>query len=72
MSTCKTSVKYRCSDDCIPQGCPGHKGELDYNSVSDSYTFTMNGKKSSYERGELDAMIHLLKLLGRADSVQVG
>lgn len=71
MATIEREVLYRCSDDCIPKGCPWHKGLLTYQSTSDSYTFNINGRELHFERGELDAMILLLKLLGRVDCAQV-
>lgn len=68
MATLIRALHYRCSDDCIPSGCPGHGGGLEYNSVSDSYTFSMNGRVLSFERGELDAMLELLRSLRRIDA----
>ena len=72
MATIQRTIKYRCSDDCVMSGCPGHEGELLYQSTSDAYTFNMNGRELSFERGELDAMLDLLRSLNRHDSVQVG
>lgn len=69
MAIVERSIHYRCSDDCQPSGCPGHEGRLTYQSCSDAYKFVMNGRESHYERGELEAMLHLLKLLDRVDSV---
>lgn len=71
MATIEREVTYRCSDDCMPSGCPGHKGRLVYQSTADSYMFNMNGMELHFERGELDAMISLLSQLGRVDCVQV-
>lgn len=65
------TIQYRCSDDCVPSGCPGHSGELHYNSVCDTYRFVMDGKVYDIERGELDAMIRLLADLRRPDSAKV-
>jgi len=59
---------YRCSDDCKTSGCPSHIGRLEYQSCADAYTFTMDGKVIHLERGELDAMLRLLKSLDRSDS----
>jgi len=64
-------LAYRCSDDCEASGCPSHIGRLEYQSCADAYTFTMNGKLMHLERGELDAMIRLLKSLNRADSASI-
>jgi hypothetical protein len=71
MATIERETRYRCSDDCLPGGCPGHKGRLEYQSCSDSYTFNMNGREMHLERGELDAMISLLRALDRIDSASV-
>lgn len=49
-------------------GCPGHKGVLEYQSTADAYRFDMNGRGMSFERGELDAMLTLLRSLDRADA----
>lgn len=48
-----------------------HEGRLIYQSTSDAYQFDMNGRTLYFERGELDAMIELLRSLGRVDAVQV-
>lgn len=71
MADLTRSVNYRCSDDCRAEGCPGHLGILNWQSVSDAYSFSMNGRILHFERGELDAMVELLRSLNRADSVQV-
>ncbi len=64
--------KYNCSDDCVQSGCPKHDATLYYQSVSDYYQFD-NGKGEikSFERGELEVFIKLLKDLNRADSIQI-
>lgn len=71
MATIQRRITYRCSDDCMMSGCPGHEGELLYQSVSDAYSFNMNGRQLDFERGELDAMLNLLRSLDRVDAVQV-
>ena len=71
MATIERRIKYRCSDDCTQGGCPWHEGRLIYQSTSDAYQFDMNGRTLYFERGELDAMIELLRSLGRVDAVQV-
>ena len=73
MAKCICSLRYRCSDDCAMSGCPGHEGELRYSSVSDTYTFNMNGRELHFERGELEAMLDLLRNLSqiRADAVEI-
>lgn len=53
------------------EGCPGHKGILNYQSVSDAYSFSMNGRILHFERGELEAMIALLQALNRIDAIEI-
>jgi len=72
MATIVRSVRYRCSDDCEWSGCPGHVGVLTFQSTSDAYTFVMNGRELSFERGELQAMLNLIRSIDRVDCVQVG
>jgi len=71
MANCKREITYRCLDDCEMSGCPTHKGTLNFQSVSNSYHFTMNSRELYFEEGELQAMIDLLKLLERADCVKL-
>lgn len=71
MATCIRKLQYRCSNDCQMSGCPSHEGVLEYNSVSDTYHFTLNRREIFFERGEMQTVIDLLKSLGRADSVQI-
>lgn len=68
MANIVREIRYRCSDDCVMSGCPGHIGRLFYQSVADTYRFDMNGREISFERGELDAVIVLLKSLNRVDA----
>lgn len=70
MATVERKIIYRCSDDCRWGGCPSHVGKLTFQSTSDAYMFDMDGKVMHFERGELDAMLRLLKSLGRVDSVK--
>lgn len=71
MALVTREASYRCSDDCTMSGCPGHTGRLAYHSVSDHYVFNMNGETYAFERGELEAMIMLLRSLNRADAVDL-
>jgi len=71
MSTIVQSIHYTCFNDCVVSGCPGHKGTLEYQSCSDTYIFTLNGRVLPFNRTELHAMIALLKSLGRVDSVRI-
>lgn len=71
MAVVERTVVYRCSNDCVQSGCPGHELRLMYYSITDSYVFSWVGEKQMHlERGELDAMLALLELLGRADSAK--
>lgn len=70
MVTITRETSYRCSDDCVVSGCPGHVGTIEYQSTSDAYKFVMNGRELHFERGELEAMLSLLRALNRVDSVQ--
>lgn len=73
MATVTRTVSYRCSDDCQMAGCPGHTGTLTYRSVTDSYTFDMAGRELEFERGQLEAMLVLLRDLSsdRIDALEV-
>lgn len=72
MATITHTLSYRCSNDCKMEGCPSHEAKLIYQSCSDAYTFE-NGKGETkyFERGELEALIILLKGLDRADAIDV-
>ncbi len=72
MSKVIREKEYRCSDDCRMEGCPSHTAKLTFYSVSDGYEFD-NGHGGTYtfERGELEAFIDLLKNLDRADAVNI-
>lgn len=66
--------KYRCYDDCKMSGCPDHEATLEFQTVSAAYSFDNGrGDKYSFEPGELEAMIKLLKKLSerRADSLSI-
>jgi hypothetical protein len=71
MASIERSVQYRCSDDCMMSGCPGHTGILLYQSTSDAYSFNLDGRILHFGRGEMEAMFSLLRSLGRIDAVQV-
>jgi hypothetical protein len=74
MATIEITKKYRCSDDCIQSGCPGHESKLTFQSTSDAYVFE-NGKgdKVFFERGELESFISILKDLNaqRVDCARI-
>lgn len=53
-------ISYRCSDDCVMSGCPGHKATLMYFSVTDHYHFNIGGATHEFEHGELQALLRLI------------
>lgn len=62
---------YRCSDDCLQEGCPGHEAILRIQTCSDAYCFIgTNEKKIYFERNELQAFLNLLAGIDRADIVK--
>ncbi len=71
MSNCVREIKYRCFNDCKGWGCPSHDGKLQFQSTSNAYHFTMDGKEYYFDEAELQAMIDLLKSLGRTDAVKL-
>lgn len=73
MGTSTIETTYRCSDDCRMEGCPGHSGRLYHQSTADAYTFDMDGRILHFERGELEAMVGMLRDLGRhrLDAIQI-
>ena len=74
MATVKVETKYSCYDDCKQQGCPGHKLELSFHTVTNGYSFKKDDSHPEFfEQGELEAMIKLLKELSksRRDSLQI-
>ena len=73
MGTVILKEKYRCFDDCRQKGCPGHEATLQFQTVSNTYTFENGkGEKYSFEQGELETLVSLLKQLSecRYDSVR--
>lgn len=66
MGTLKYEKDYKCSDDCLQSGCPGHRARLEYQTTSDSYEFTTgkNGEVKYFESSELETFIILLQQLG--------
>jgi len=73
MATVILKEKYRCFDDCRQEGCPEHEATLQFQTVSNAYTFENGkGEKYSFEQGELETLVSLLKQLSerRCDSVR--
>lgn len=72
MANCERTKQYRCNDDCLMDGCPKHTATLNFQSVSNHYTFNDGqGKTHSFNEGELQAFIDLLKELNRVDMVKL-
>jgi len=73
MATVILKEKYRCFDDCRQEGCQEHEATLQFQTVSNAYTFENGkGKKYYFEQGELETLVSLLKQLSerRCDSVR--
>lgn len=71
MANCKREIIYRCFNDCRMEGCPTHKGILEFQSCSNAYTFNMDGEVYFFEQGKLQAMVDLLKSLNRLDAIDL-
>jgi hypothetical protein len=64
MSRTHIERKYRCWNDCIMQGCPGHKATIDYQSVSNAISFNDGkGQELSIQTPELEAFISMINEL---------
>lgn len=66
---------YSCFNDCRMEGCPKYEATLEFQTVSNAYTFD-DGKgrdKMYFAEDEVEVLISLLKKLSerRADSVKV-
>lgn len=64
---------YKCSDDCVPEGCPSHNIDLSFQSVSNAYLIHRASKEILYfEQGEMQAIFDLLKEIStlRADAIK--
>jgi len=69
MATARRELTYRCSDDCKQSGCPTHNGVVEHNTISDTFTFNMNGRVLCFERGEMDAMVALYGMVENINGV---
>lgn len=51
-------ILFKCSNDCVQSGCPGHSVKCTYLGVSDVVEFRFSDGHSIYrDRNELKAMI---------------
>lgn len=46
MSRYELTKKYRCMDDCVYHGCPGHTATFTYQTNSDTVTFNLGRGRS--------------------------
>jgi len=61
------TCKYRCLNDCLPQGCPTHEASLEYQSVSDALSFDDGkGSKIHMQTPELEAFLCMLNSLAES------
>ena len=71
MATIKRQITYRCYDDCLQSGCPTHEATLEVQTTSQAYTFNLDGRELFFERGELEALLDLIVIIGRVDCVTI-
>lgn len=71
MAIIQRHLSYRCYDDCRPQGCPTHVATLEVQTTSQAYTFNLDGRELYFERGELEALLDLIVIIGRVDCVTI-
>ena len=63
MSKCKAETTYLCDFDCLMQGCPTHKAELIFDSITNSYFFKLGKQELFLDHAQVQALINLLKKL---------
>lgn len=71
ISIIKRQLTYRCYDDCKQAGCPTHEATLEVQTTSQDYTFNLDGRELFFERGELEALLDLIVIIGRVDCVTI-
>lgn len=71
MAIIKRQLTYRCYDDCLQSGCPTHEATLEVQTTSQAYTFNLDGRELYFERGELEALLDLIVIIGRVDCVDI-
>jgi len=58
---------YRCWNDCLPQGCPGHTAVLQFQSVSNSLHFSDGkGNEMYMQTPELEAFLAMIHTLSKS------
>lgn len=70
MSKVIRKTNYRCRDDCRQEWCPSHNLHLEFDSITNTYTFE-SSERTTYDEEELKAMIDLIKNLDRKDCIQI-
>lgn len=67
MSNTKLTHQYRCWNDCVMSGCPGHTATLEYQSVSDALHFEDGkGQHLHGQTPEFGALVSMLHRLSNA------
>ncbi len=65
MGKAKATVEYHCDDDCVPSGCPKHKIEISYNSVTNCYAIVTEDGVQYYDQNKLEALLKAVFILGK-------
>jgi hypothetical protein len=60
---------YHCTNDCKQSGCPGHKLELSYNSIS--LWFELKCDEETVFSGDLDLLRSFYELLKQIPSMEI-
>lgn len=67
MSKKTLTYSYRCFNDRVPQGCPGHEARLDYESVSEALRFADGqGHVVTLQPPQVQSLLHLLAQITEA------
>lgn len=65
MGTIRKEVSYKCYNDCVQSGCPGHVAVVTYQSTSDIYAFddgrNLPHSKKHFDPKTLQIFINALK-----------
>ena len=72
MSLRTLTENYKCWNDCVPSGCPGHVATLEFQSVSDSLTLSDGRGQVFYiQTPELEVFMKMLATLSKT-RVEIG
>lgn len=74
MTGLTVSTEYKCYNDCLPEGCPGHIATLRYYGSSDSLTFNngINDSPQYFRFNEIKALFNLMNKIGTASRRKSG